>query len=231
MWKILESSKLKVMDISAPIRPLSNSRPTQAYYVPRRLLEGGRGPYSVSGDSKSVEGFVNQPDGPQFAPKPRSSNEVRTPPKKTIVTTHIEPRPLMADLLPRTDSHHEKRRTPRIAEQLVPPSFPQCRTTQLKPFTPRIVNAPRGPMTRPNTFCTLPFPLKGICICDRPKVHVVCKRCGYECVGRVQLVCDVHPTSLSLMDMRECANPICRSIQIYEAYPLMDNNISGILPY
>ncbi|VDL80568.1 unnamed protein product [Nippostrongylus brasiliensis] len=70
---------------------------------------------------------------------------------------------------------------------------------------------------RPNAFCSVPFPLKNTCICDRPKAHVICKRCGYECEGRVQLVCDVHPTTLSLMDLRECANPICRSIQIFES--------------
>ncbi|VDM58409.1 unnamed protein product [Angiostrongylus costaricensis] len=219
------------MDISAPMRPLSNSRPTQAYYVPRRLLEGGRGLYPVSTDGKSVEGFAGQPDGLQITPRPRSSNEVRISSKKTVLKTHIEPRPLMADLLPKIDSHNqEKRRAPRITEQQ-PPATPNCRTTQSKPFTPRIVNAPRGPLTRPNTFCPLPFPLKGVCICDRPKVHVVCKRCGYEWVGRVELVCDVHPNSLSLMDMRECANPICRSIQIYESYPLVGNSTSALLPY
>ncbi|KAK6742034.1 hypothetical protein RB195_009728 [Necator americanus] len=51
------------------------------------------------------------------------------------------------------------------------------------------------------------------------------KKCGYECIGRVQLVCDLHPTSLSLMDMRECGNPICRSIQIFEAVSFNEGEI------
>ncbi|WKX99850.1 hypothetical protein Q1695_014600 [Nippostrongylus brasiliensis] len=118
----------------------------------------------------------------------------------------------------------EKRRAPRPTHPQ-PPASTFVSTTQqsrkksppTKPFAPRIVNGPRGPLSRPNAFCSVPFPLKNTCICDRPKAHVICKRCGYECEGRVQLVCDVHPTTLSLMDLRECANPICRSIQIFES--------------
>ncbi|KJH46414.1 hypothetical protein DICVIV_07537 [Dictyocaulus viviparus] len=198
------------MDVSASMRPLSNSRPTQAYYVPRRVLEGGRSPFSVHNDSKPVEGFVGQLQRTQISQKQRPNNEIRMPSKKTVFKTHIEPRPLMADLLPKIDYSNDKRHVPRVAEPQIeaPTTSPSCRITQAKPFTPRIVNAPQGPLSRPNAFCAFPFPLKDVCICDRPNVHVVCKRCGYECVGRVQLVCDVHPNSLSLMDMRECANPI-----------------------
>lgn len=209
----------------------SSSRPTQAYYVPRRLLEGGRGPYPASdGKPSSPDGFTSL-DTPPKTPKSRPNTEVRTPSSKTVAKSYIEPRPLMADLLPKPDSLKEKRRTPRYPPSQPPAaSFtsaaqPPPRASPPKPFAPRIVNGPRGPLSRPNAFCAVSFPLKDTCICDRPKSHVICKRCGYECFGRVQLVCDMHPTSLSLMDMRECANPICRSIQIFEtAPPLNDNN-------
>nr|CDJ89466.1 Hypothetical protein CBG13181 [Haemonchus contortus] len=217
------------MDVSAPVRPPS-SRPTQAYYVPRRLLEGGRGPYPANDGKPSQDGFTNPDTPPPNTTKSRPNTEVRTPSSKTVVKTYIEPRPLMADLLPKPDSLKEKRRAPRYtppqpqASLIAPSSQRRGPAAPPQPFAPRIVNGPRGPLSRPNAFCAVPFPQKDICICDRPKTHVVCKRCGYECIGRVQLVCDVHPTILSLMDMRECANPICRSIQIFESFTPNDNN-------
>lgn len=69
------------------------------------------------------------------------------------------------------------------------------------------------------------------CICDRNNTHVVCKRyvstatvlqrthrfrCGYECVGRVQVTCGQHPLMLALNDLRECPNPVCHSVQLLE---------------
>ncbi|ETN78763.1 hypothetical protein RB195_009677 [Necator americanus] len=214
------------MDVSAPVRPPSHSRPTQAYYVPRRLLEGGRGPHPTT-DGKPSETFVAATDAPPNSTKPRSNTEVRTPSSKTVVKTYIEPRPLMADLLPKPDSLKEKRRPPRLPQQPAVISQPFIRQPPPppQPFAPRIVNGPRGPLSRPNAFCPLPPPQKDMCICDRPNTHVICKRCGYECIGRVQLVCDLHPTSLSLMDMRECGNPICRSIQIFEAVSFNEGEI------
>ncbi|KAL6727916.1 hypothetical protein Aduo_009752 [Ancylostoma duodenale] len=212
------------MDTAVLMENFSHSRPTQAYYVPRRLLEGGRGPHPAT-DGKPADAFVAT-DAPQNPPKPRPNTEVRTPSSKTIVKTYIEPRPLMADLLPKPDSLKEKRRPPRIPQQPAAASPPFIRRPpQQQPFAPRIVNGPRGPLSRPNAFCPLPPPQKDVCICDRPNAHVICKRCGYECIGRVQLVCDLHPTSLSLMDMRECGNPICRSIQIFEAVSFNDGEI------
>ncbi|WKX99852.1 hypothetical protein Q1695_014602 [Nippostrongylus brasiliensis] len=97
------------MDVSAPVRPPSSSRPTQAYYVPRRLLEGGRGPYPATDGKPSGDGFstttvTNGLDTPPVMSKSRPNTEVRTPSSKTVVKTHIEPRPLMADLLPKPDS-------------------------------------------------------------------------------------------------------------------------------
>ncbi|VDO30656.1 unnamed protein product [Haemonchus placei] len=184
------------MDVSAPVRP--SSRPTQAYYVPRRLLEGGRGPYPANDGKPSQDGFTNPDTPPPNTTKSRPNTEKRRAPRYT------PPQPQSSLIAPSS-----QRRGPAAPPQ---------------PFAPRIVNGPRGPLSRPNAFCAVPFPQKDICICDRPKTHVVCKRCGYECIGRVQLVCDVHPTILSLMDMRECANPICRSIQIFESFTPNDNN-------
>ncbi|CAJ0598060.1 unnamed protein product [Cylicocyclus nassatus] len=182
-------AETEVMDVSAPVRPPSNfshSRPTQAYYVPRRLLEGGRGPHPAS-DGKPSDAFVSA-DAPPTMAKQRSNTEVRTPSSKTIVKTFIEPRPLMADLLPKPDSLKEKRRPPRLPQQPIAPSQVYTRIPQQpQPFAPRIVNGPRGPLSRPNAFCPLPPPQKDVCICDRPNAHVICKRCGYECIGRVQL--------------------------------------------
>ncbi|VDP04433.1 unnamed protein product [Heligmosomoides polygyrus] len=81
-----------------------SSRPTQAYYVPRRLLEGGRGPYPASdGKPSSPDGFTSL-DTPPKTPKSRPNTEVRTPSSKTVAKSYIEPRPLMADLLPKPDS-------------------------------------------------------------------------------------------------------------------------------
>ncbi|KAK6742031.1 hypothetical protein RB195_009726 [Necator americanus] len=175
--KLNTSCRLFVMDVSAPVRPPSHSRPTQAYYVPRRLLEGGRGPHPTT-DGKPSETFVAATDAPPNSTKPRSNTEVRTPSSKTVVKTYIEPRPLMADLLPKPDSLKEKRRPPRLPQQPAVISQPFIRQPPPppQPFAPRIVNGPRGPLSRPNAFCPLPPPQKDMCICDRPNTHVICKR-------------------------------------------------------
>ncbi|VDM73530.1 unnamed protein product [Strongylus vulgaris] len=62
------------MDVSAPVRPPSHSRPTQAYYVPRRLLEGGRGPHPAN-DGKPSDAFVAA-DAPPNMTKQRSNTEI-----------------------------------------------------------------------------------------------------------------------------------------------------------
>uniref|UniRef100_A0A183D9R4 TRAF-type domain-containing protein n=1 Tax=Gongylonema pulchrum TaxID=637853 RepID=A0A183D9R4_9BILA len=54
------------------------------------------------------------------------------------------------------------------------------------------------------------------CICDRPASHIVCTRCGFELVGRLQKVCPEHPKKLALMDHRECPNRLCKSIHLIE---------------
>lgn len=63
------------------------------------------------------------------------------------------------------------------------------------------------------------------CICDRKKTHVVCKRCGYECVGRVQVICGQHPLILALNDLRECPNPVCHSVQLLECDEFGDEDV------
>ncbi|VDK83995.1 unnamed protein product [Litomosoides sigmodontis] len=54
------------------------------------------------------------------------------------------------------------------------------------------------------------------CICNRPASHIVCTRCGFELVGRLQKVCPDHPKKLALMDHRECPNRLCKSIHLVE---------------
>ncbi|VDM93583.1 unnamed protein product, partial [Onchocerca ochengi] len=54
------------------------------------------------------------------------------------------------------------------------------------------------------------------CICNRPASHIVCTRCGFELVGRLQKVCPDHPKKLALMDHRECPNRLCKSIHLIE---------------
>ncbi|EJD73741.1 hypothetical protein LOAG_18853, partial [Loa loa] len=54
------------------------------------------------------------------------------------------------------------------------------------------------------------------CICNRPASHIVCTRCGFELVGRLQKVCPEHPKKLALMDHRECPNRLCKSIHLIE---------------
>ncbi|KAM3724893.1 Uncharacterized protein ACO02O_08003 [Dirofilaria immitis] len=52
------------------------------------------------------------------------------------------------------------------------------------------------------------------CICNRPASHIICTRCGFELVGRLQKICPDHPKKLALMDHRECPNRLCK-ISIY----------------
>lgn len=211
----------------------SSSRPTQAYYVPRRLLEGGRGPYPASdGKPSSPDGFTSL-DTPPKTPKSRPNTEVRASERYDLTPltrlpgprgeTFDDPPPLDAgahtveqnrrqvihraasadgrsptetrfskgERTPQTASAtttaceqmiQEKRRTPRYPPSQPPAaSFtsaaqPPPRASPPKPFAPRIVNGPRGPLSRPNAFCAVSFPLKDTCICDRPKSHVICKR-------------------------------------------------------
>ncbi|KAL3085223.1 hypothetical protein niasHS_010292 [Heterodera schachtii] len=54
------------------------------------------------------------------------------------------------------------------------------------------------------------------CICERDQALVVCRRCGHDLIGRVQLCCPQHPKRISLMDLRECPNSACRSVQLSE---------------
>ncbi|CAG9538526.1 unnamed protein product [Cercopithifilaria johnstoni] len=54
------------------------------------------------------------------------------------------------------------------------------------------------------------------CICNRPASHIVCTKCGFELVGRLQKVCPDHPKKLALMDHRECPNRLCKSIHLIE---------------
>lgn len=94
--------------------------------------------------------------------------------------------------------------------------------------SPRIVKG--GPqkysMSRPNAFAPMIAQSdEKECICDRKNTHVVCKRCGYECVGRVQVTCGKHPLILALNDLRECPNPVCHSVQLLECDELDDQDV------
>ncbi|CAJ0941638.1 unnamed protein product, partial [Mesorhabditis belari] len=74
----------------------------------------------------------------------------------------------------------------------------------------------RSPVYNQDAPILLKSEKKDLCICDRPPTHLYCKRCSYECKGRILRVCSVHPTRLALMDLRECPNSLCHSIQLAE---------------
>ncbi|PAV57266.1 hypothetical protein WR25_04692 [Diploscapter pachys] len=89
--------------------------------------------------------------------------------------------------------------------------------------------SPKQPLVRPNSFNPMALPDENTCLCERPDSHVVCKRCGYETRGRVQIVCPQHPTKLFLTDLRQCPEPLCKSMQILERCfdpPNLDTNLN-----
>ncbi|CAD6194113.1 unnamed protein product [Caenorhabditis auriculariae] len=257
------------MDVTAAPRPHSSprnsatARPTQAYYVPRRLLECGRGPLpTAEGNADRTQQTVLRPQPPVSKPRPlmaellpppaslkekqrqpaKNSQNRRSPPASTQspAAGHKKPQKLNT---PRKSQESSKQiyvappqstspkssysssRSSSSMSQLSPQAPKRATTTTTQTLTtsvPRVI-APKGPqkytLSRPNQFCTVVSPSdpKDGCICDRAKTHVLCKRCGYEGFGRVQIVCGAHPLMLALNDLRECPNPLCRSIQLVEA--------------
>ncbi|CAI2349195.1 unnamed protein product [Caenorhabditis sp. 36 PRJEB53466] len=239
------------MDVPAAPRPHSTTqRPTQAYYVPRKLLECGRGPQSKANCTEKND-KPTQTSGQQQKPKPRPLMEhVISPPPSTNTSSLREkscrqntqksnaapkkkssPAP-PSSTVQKVKGPYSSSSSPRDLHLVS--STPSSRSSSsmssstgalvsptLTVSSPRVLQVKGGPqkysMPRPNAFAPMIAQSdEKECICDRKKTHVVCKRCGYECVGRVQITCGQHPYILALNDLRECPNPVCHSVQLLE---------------
>ncbi|CAB3402197.1 unnamed protein product [Caenorhabditis bovis] len=255
------------MDVTTAPRPHSTPRPTQAYYVPRKLLECGRG--QAKSPTSPVEEKTTTPSAPCKKPvsKPRPLMEQIIPPtpslkEKSKNIFNMEKRNNFNNNNNNNNTKNnnnnnnnnsnsnksnrgaraaqEKSRRSTTPRELHIASTPSSRSSssmsQLSPTTPNslTVSTPRVVHVKgtPKKYTTSPFAAivaqspENVCVCERRNCHVVCKRCGYECVGRVQIVCSVHPLVLSLNDLRECPNPICRSIQISELSADVDSELA-----
>ncbi|KAK0083194.1 hypothetical protein PV325_009181 [Microctonus aethiopoides] len=42
------------------------------------------------------------------------------------------------------------------------------------------------------------------CLCCRPKLHVLCKSCGWICRGRIRYRCPQHPNVIFINDYGMC---------------------------
>ncbi|CAO4369556.1 unnamed protein product [Caenorhabditis nigoni] len=247
------------MDVPAAPRPHSNNqRPTQAYYVPRKLLECGRGPQSKPTNTEKNEKPIHT--SAQQKQKPRPLME------KTITTSSFKEKSNRqksnALVSKKTSSSPSSTTSPRKSPPAMTPyqpplqypssprdlhlvsSTPSSRSSssmsssgiapQVSPTltlsSPRVLHVKGGPqkysLPRPNAFAPMIAQSdEKECICDRKKTHVVCKRCGYECVGRVQVTCGQHPLILALNDLRECPNPVCHSVQLLECDEFGDEDV------
>ncbi|CAJ0581023.1 unnamed protein product, partial [Mesorhabditis spiculigera] len=153
----------------------------------------------------------------------RASKQQVAKPKTPLVSpsdtrkTSTSPRPL--------DNHEEtvisaaKAETPVVnyrepMEKIHSPN----NTQKPKQSSPRQEKKPAPPALHfdPNAPILSTPEKEGTCICERAPCHLYCKRCSYECMGRLMRVCPTHPTRMSLMDLRECPNTLCRSVQLIE---------------
>ncbi|EFO86872.1 hypothetical protein CRE_04676 [Caenorhabditis remanei] len=240
------------MDVPAAPRPHSNTqRPTQAYYVPRKLLECGRGPQSKPTNTEKNEKPI-QTSVQKQKPRPLMDNVITTPTssiKEKSTQSNRQKSNAPATKKSSSNSSNSPRKSPPAMTAYQPPlqypslprdlhlvsSTPSSRSSssmsssgigpQISPTltvsSPRVLHVKGGPqkysLPRPNAFAPMIAQSdEKECICDRKKTHVVCKRCGYECVGRVQVTCGQHPMILALNDLRECPNPVCHSVQLLE---------------
>uniref|UniRef100_A0A1I7TF11 Uncharacterized protein n=1 Tax=Caenorhabditis tropicalis TaxID=1561998 RepID=A0A1I7TF11_9PELO len=239
------------MDVPAAPRPHSNNqRPTQAYYVPRKLLECGRGPQSKPTNTEKIEKPIQTSAQQKQKPRPLMENIISAQPSSLKEKSNSPNRQKSNTSVSKKTSSSSPRKSPTtmtsfqqpIQYPSAPPrdlhlvsSTPSSRSSssmsssgivaQLSPTltvsSPRVLHIKGGPqkysMARPNAFAPMIASSdEKDCICDRKKTHVVCKRCGYECVGRVQVICGQHPMILALNDLRECPNPVCHSVQLLE---------------
>ncbi|CAI4231206.1 unnamed protein product [Auanema sp. JU1783] len=236
------------MDVSAPARPISHQRPTQAYYVPRRLLENGRGPQPTTTNAAESEKESREPVmKPVTVPASKSLNKETTTNRgnktdksvnnnitpsnnnNTVKQSNISKKP---NISKDQQQGADNRRKPKVSP-LRDESSKENRQKSKNLATAAVATnktqqtsiTSKQPATRPNAFCPQVLEAgKTQCICKRPESHIICKRCGYEGFGRVQVVCIQHPMKLNLMDLRECPEALCRSILIVE---LQTSNISN----
>uniref|UniRef100_A0A8R1DHP7 Uncharacterized protein n=1 Tax=Caenorhabditis japonica TaxID=281687 RepID=A0A8R1DHP7_CAEJA len=243
------------MDVSAAPRPHSNTqRPTQAYYVPRKLLECGRGPQSKSNNNCTEKNDKPSQTSAQQKQKPRPLMEqVISAPPTSLKEKSSSNRHHHQQTKSNSSTNQQKmaRKSPPQQQQQqssrdlhLVSSTPSSRssssmssignTAALSPSltvsSPRVLHVKGGPqkysLPRPNQFAPMIAQSdEKECICDRKKTHVVCKRCGYECVGRVQITCGAHPLILALNDLRECPNPVCHSVQLLEIDEFTDEDV------
>ncbi|CAD5221612.1 unnamed protein product [Bursaphelenchus xylophilus] len=95
------------------------------------------------------------------------------------------------------------------------PQFPPTPQTIIKPprfYSNNIFIVPRS---KPGTHIPESDTTKE-CVCERPEAIVICRKCGSELLGRVQMTCPAHPRKMCLMDQRECPSSTCRSIALME---------------
>ena len=59
-------------------------------------------------------------------------------------------------------------------------------------------------------------PNYGKCNCDRKKKYILCKTCGNAWCGRIKAQCTIHKNVIFLMDIDQCPNPKCESLDLEE---------------
>ncbi|GMR40050.1 hypothetical protein PMAYCL1PPCAC_10245, partial [Pristionchus mayeri] len=210
-------------------------RPTQSYYVPRPVQE------SKEKDKPSPKEQKKSPMAQLYTP-PHSRPQTQPPSPKLrpLMDIQIERTSLFADpptssSKSATSSSSSARTSPDVARKS--PELENRKKNSRKSsgekredLFPKIISVPSSSSTPSSKSASpprkgfsnmvLPPPLqhapKDGCICEREKTHVACKRCGYECTGRLALVCPLHPMQMNLMDLTACPNPICHSVQLYE---------------
>ncbi|CAD5215664.1 unnamed protein product [Bursaphelenchus okinawaensis] len=95
------------------------------------------------------------------------------------------------------------------------PQFPPTPKTIIKPprfYSNQSLIVPRSKPTGPTTESEN----NKECVCERPEAIVICRKCGSELLGRIQMSCPAHPRKMCLMDQRECPSTTCRSIALME---------------
>ncbi|GMS88076.1 hypothetical protein PENTCL1PPCAC_10251, partial [Pristionchus entomophagus] len=206
-------------------------RPTQSYYVPPRPVSDGdqeKDRASPKDQKKNVCAQLYTP------PHSRNQSQMPSTPKlRPLMDIQLEKTSLFAES---STSSESSRKSPDVAKKS--PDIEnrtrkdrKASAEQRQELFPKIISVPSSSSNASDARKSAP-PREGFssnvlppprqpkasdgCICDREKTHVACKRCGYECSGRLALVCPLHPMQMNLMDLTACPNPLCHSVQLYE---------------
>ncbi|GMT18475.1 hypothetical protein PFISCL1PPCAC_9772, partial [Pristionchus fissidentatus] len=217
----------------------TKARPTQSYYVPRPILEHQEKKETSPKQHKKIAPIAQL----YTPPHSRASNQMpsSTSKPRPLMDIQIEKTSLFApspsdscsDSSRKSPDQHRKspeienrrRNKPKVEEER------KKSAEQRTEMFPKIIPVPSSSTPSSSRKSTTP-PREGFgtnlapppptpaakdgCICDREKTHVACKRCGYECTGRLSIVCPLHPMQMNLMDLTACPNPLCHSVQLYE---------------